>query len=127
MRATANDQQAAQSMGISVRWIFALAWSFGAIASAIGGIVIGNLVGHQRLYGGYRAQGSGRYYSGRTGQHRRRHSRGVHYGVLENLAGFYLDPLVGGGIKGVAPFLILVSILMLKPYGLFGKKLIERV
>ena len=45
MRATANDQQAAQSMGINVRWIFALAWSFGAMASAIGGIVIGNLSG----------------------------------------------------------------------------------
>ena len=45
MRATANDQQAAQSMGINVRWVFALAWSFGAMASVIGGIVIGNLSG----------------------------------------------------------------------------------
>ncbi|GAG48972.1 unnamed protein product, partial [marine sediment metagenome] len=45
MRATANDQQAALSMGISVRWIFALAWSFGAMASVIGGIVIGNITG----------------------------------------------------------------------------------
>ena len=45
MRATANDQQAALSMGISVRWIFALSWSFGAIAAVIGGIVIGNISG----------------------------------------------------------------------------------
>jgi branched-chain amino acid transport system permease protein len=48
-------------------------------------------------------------------------------GVLENLAGFYLDPIVGGGIKTVAPFLILVVILVIRPYGLFGKEIIERV
>jgi branched-chain amino acid transport system permease protein len=48
-------------------------------------------------------------------------------GVLENLAGFYIDPLVGGGIKSVAPFFILVLILMIRPHGLFGKRLIERV
>ena len=48
-------------------------------------------------------------------------------GVLENLAGFYIDPLVGGGIKSVAPFIILVFILVIRPYGLFGKKTIERV
>jgi branched-chain amino acid transport system permease protein len=45
MRATASDQQAALSMGISVRWIFALSWSYGAVAAAIGGIVIGNISG----------------------------------------------------------------------------------
>jgi branched-chain amino acid transport system permease protein len=45
MRATANDQQAALSMGVSVKRVFALSWSFGAIAAVIGGIVIGNLSG----------------------------------------------------------------------------------
>ncbi len=45
MRATASDQQAALSMGISVRWIFALSWSYGAVAAVIGGIVIGNISG----------------------------------------------------------------------------------
>ncbi|MEY2668507.1 MAG: hypothetical protein RJA59_1145, partial [Pseudomonadota bacterium] len=48
-------------------------------------------------------------------------------GILENLAGGYLDPLVGGGAKEVAPFVILVLILGFKPYGLFGKIKIERV
>ena len=48
-------------------------------------------------------------------------------GVLENLAGGYLDPLVGGGVKEVAPFIVLVLILSVKPYGLFGKVKIERV
>src|SRR5229473_2228506 len=52
---------------------------------------------------------------------------GVLIGVLENLSGGYLDPLLGGGVKEVAPFVALVVILMLRPYGLFGKVEIERV
>ena len=52
---------------------------------------------------------------------------GVLVGVLENLSGGYLDPIFGGGVKEVAPFVVLVLILMLRPYGLFGKVEIERV
>src|SRR5438477_628554 len=48
-------------------------------------------------------------------------------GVLENLAGGYLDPIFGGGVKEVAPFVALVLILMIRPYALFGKVRIERV
>ncbi|MFH0961007.1 MAG: branched-chain amino acid ABC transporter permease, partial [Pseudomonadota bacterium] len=48
-------------------------------------------------------------------------------GILENFAGVYLDSFFGGGIKEVAPFIILVVILMIRPYGIFGKPLIERV
>jgi branched-chain amino acid transport system permease protein len=52
---------------------------------------------------------------------------GVLIGVLENLSGGYLDPIFGGGVKEVAPFVVLVLILMLRPHGLFGKVEIERV
>ncbi len=52
---------------------------------------------------------------------------GVIMGILENLSGGYLDPIFGGGVKEVAPFIALVAILRLKPYGLFGKVKIERV
>jgi branched-chain amino acid transport system permease protein len=52
---------------------------------------------------------------------------GVAIGILENLSGGYLDPIFGGGVKEVAPFVALVLILMVRPYGLFGKVRIERV
>jgi hypothetical protein len=52
---------------------------------------------------------------------------GLIIGVLENLSGGYLDRVFGGGVKEVAPFVFLVIILMIKPYGLFGTKEIERV
>jgi branched-chain amino acid transport system permease protein len=127
MRATANDQQAALSMGISVRWIFALAWSFGAMASAIGGIVIGNLSGISVYMGDVGLKVLAVIILGGLDSIGGAILGGLIIGVLENLAGYYIDPLVGGGIKSVAPFFILVIILIFKPYGLFGKKLIERV
>jgi branched-chain amino acid transport system permease protein len=128
MRATAFSQQVALSMGISVRHMFALAWAIAAVVSAIGGILLGAvrtgvdqslaLIGLKVLpvviLGGLDS-----VLGAIVG--------GLLIGVLENLAGGYLDPVFGGGVKEVAPFVILVSILMIKPYGLFGKVKIERV
>jgi len=128
MRATAFSQQVALSMGISVRRIFALAWAIAAVVSAVGGILLGAvrtgvdqslaLIGLKVLpvviLGGLDS------VPGAI-------AGGLLIGVLENLAGGYLDPLCGGGVKEVAPFVILVAILMIKPYGLFGKVRIERV
>jgi branched-chain amino acid transport system permease protein len=128
MRATAFSQQVALSMGIPVRHMFALAWAIAAAVSAIGGILLGAvrtgvdqslaLIGLKVLpvviLGGLDS-----ILGAIVG--------GLLIGVLENLAGGYLDPVFGGGVKEVAPFVILVSILMIKPYGLFGKVRIERV
>ena len=126
MRANASDQQVAQSMGISAKMIFALSWSFAACAAAIGGIVIGNISGiHPQLglvglrvlpvviLGGLDSIG-GAILGGFT------------IGILENLAGGYIDPILPG-FKEVAPFIVLVFILMIRPYGLLGKRIIERV
>ena len=128
MRATAFSQQVALSMGISVQRIFALSWSLAAVVSAVGGVLLagvrGGLDGALAFFGlkvvpvvilgGLDSIGGAIL-------------GGLVMGVLENLAGGYLDPLVGGGAKEVAPFIILVLILTVKPYGLFGKVKIERV
>jgi len=127
MRATANDQQAALSMGISVRWIFALSWSFGAIAAIIGGIVIGNISGISIYMGDIGLKVLAVIILGGLDSITGAILGGLIIGILENLAGIYIDPFVGGGAKAVAPFFILVAILMIRPYGLFGKKIIERV
>ena len=127
MRATANDQQAALSMGISVRWIFALSWSFGAIASVIGGIVIGNISGISIYMGDIGQKVLAVIILGGLDSIGGAILGGFIIGILENLTGIYIDPLVGGGAKDVAPFIMLVLILMIRPYGLFGKAIIERV
>jgi branched-chain amino acid transport system permease protein len=127
MRATANDQQSALSMGISVRWVFALSWSFGAIAAVIGGIVIGNISGISIYMGDIGLKVLAVIILGGLDSIGGAIIGGFIIGILENLAGIYLDPVFGGGVKGVAPFFILVLILMIRPYGLFGKEIIERV
>jgi branched-chain amino acid transport system permease protein len=127
MRATANDQQAALSMGISVRWVFALAWCFGAMASVIGGIVIGNISGISVYMGDIGLKVLAVIILGGLDSVGGAILGGFIIGILENLTGLYVDPLIGGGAKDVAPFLILVLIIMIRPYGLFGKEIIERV
>jgi len=127
MRATASDQQAALSMGISVRWIFALSWSYGAVAAVIGGIVIGNISGISIYLGDIGLKVLAVIILGGLDSIGGAILGGLIIGILENLAGLYLDPVFGGGVKDVAPFLILVLIIMIRPYGLFGKKIIERV
>lgn len=127
MRAVAGDQQAALSMGISVRWVFALAWCFGAMAAVIGGIVIGNISGISVYMGDIGLKVLAVIILGGLDSIGGAILAGFIIGILENLTGLYIDPLVGGGAKDVAPFFILVFILMIRPYGLFGKELIERV
>ncbi len=127
MRATASDQQAALSMGISVRWIFALSWSYGAVAAVIGGIVIGNISGISIYLGDIGLKVLAVIILGGLDSIGGAIVGGLIIGILENLAGLYLDPVFGGGVKDVAPFFILVLIIMVRPYGLFGKKIIERV
>jgi branched-chain amino acid transport system permease protein len=127
MRATANDQQAALSMGISVKGVFALSWSFGAIASVIGGIVIGNITGISVYMGDIGLKVLAVIILGGLDSIGGAILGGLIIGILENLTGLYLDPVFVGGTKEVAPFFILVIILMIRPYGLFGKEIIERV
>lgn len=128
MRATASNQQVALSMGISVKKMFALSWSISAIVSAVGGILLGTIRGGVDMSLGFMGLkvlpvvilgGLDSILGAIVG--------GLIIGVLENFSGGYIDPLVGGGIKEVAPYIALILILMFKPYGLFGKKKIERV
>jgi branched-chain amino acid transport system permease protein len=128
MRATADNQQVAQSLGVSVKWIFALSWCIASVVSTLGGIILGNVRGGVdfsladlglKVFPVVILGGLDSVMGAIIG--------GILIGVLENLSGGYLDPLVGGGVKEVAPFVILVLILMVRPYGFFGKPQIERV
>jgi branched-chain amino acid transport system permease protein len=128
MRATAFSQQVALSMGISVKKIFAIAWSIAAVVSAIGGVLLGGVRGG--VDGAFALVGLKVIpvvILGGLDSVLGAIVGGVVMGVLENLSGGYLDPLVGGGVKEVAPFIALVAILTFRPYGLFGKVKIERV
>jgi branched-chain amino acid transport system permease protein len=128
MRATADDQQVAQSMGISVKRIFAISWCIAAAVSAVGGILlIGNINGINITLADFGLKVFPAVILGGLDSIVGAIIGGLAIGILENLMGGYLDIYFGGGVKEVAPFVVLVVILMIKPYGLFGTVEIERV
>jgi branched-chain amino acid transport system permease protein len=127
MRAVADSQQVAMAMGINVERYFALAWAMTGVVSALGGIIWGSLLGvdvHLALVG-FKVfpvvilGGLDSIPGAIVG--------GLIVGVVENVAAGYVDPYVGGGTKDFIPYVLMIVALMVRPYGIFGKTIIERV
>ena len=127
MRAVSDDQQAALSMGISVRKVFAMAWIISAVVSAIGGILLANIQGVGIALSSIGLKALPVSIVGGLDSIPGAIIGGILIGVLENLSAGYLDAPLGGGVREVTPYVFLVLILLVKPYGLFGKERIERV
>jgi len=126
MRATAEDHQVAQSLGIEVHWTFALAWIIASITAFVGGIILGNISG---LNLGIRMMGLKVFpvvIIGGLDSIPGAVVGGIIIGVAEYLATGYLNPIFGAGFGDIFPFILLVIILLVKPYGLFGLVRIER-
>ncbi|MBX6369333.1 MAG: branched-chain amino acid ABC transporter permease [Rhodospirillales bacterium] len=128
MRATAFNQQVAASLGVSVRQVFAMAWAISALVSAMAGIVIGLVNGVSAGLAAFGIKVFPAVILGGLDSIVGAVVGGIIVGVLENLAE-YVDGqfLHWGNLYTIAPFYVLVAILMVKPYGLFGTKDIERL
>lgn len=128
MRATAHSQQAAASMGIGIKNIFALSWCIAAIVSSVGGIILGNINGINAQLGHLGLKVFPAVILGGLDSLLGAALGGLAIGVLENVCDAGAKDLFGlGGFKEVAAFVVLVIVLMVKPYGLFGAKEIERI
>jgi branched-chain amino acid transport system permease protein len=123
MRAVADDQQAALSMGISVKKIFAWAWSIAAVSAAIAGALIANIVGVSGELSVFGLRVFPVVILGGLDSIPGAIIGGVIIGLLEAYTGGY----IGEGLNTVVPFIVLILILMVRPYGLFGQEIIERV
>jgi branched-chain amino acid transport system permease protein len=128
MRATAYNQQSAQSLGISIRQVFAVAWAISAMVSAVAGVVVGMVNGVSSALSFFGIKVFPAVILGGLDSIVGAVLGGVIIGLLENLAHFVDSQwLRWGNMFEIAPFYVLILILMLKPYGLFGTKDIERV
>lgn len=127
MRAVADDQMAASSMGISVKYVYAATWTIASVVAAVGGVLLGNINGVSPTMSAIGLTVLPVVILGGLDSVLGAIVGGFVIGILQNLAGGYLDPIVGGGLKEVAPFIVVLLILMLKPHGLFGSRRIERV
>lgn len=127
MQAVADDRLAAQSLGINIRMVNATAWALAGAVAAIAGFVWGSLIGVDGrmivlgalifpvvILGGLESM-AGAVVGG------------IVVGIVETLSAGYLDEIVGGGFSTVAPLVLLILVLLVRPYGLFGRPDIERV
>jgi len=126
MRAVADHQTASQSMGISVKRVFAISWCIAAVVSSIGGILVGNIGGVDVSLSYIGLKVLPAVILGGLDSILGAIIGGLIVGVLEFLSAGYLDPYIPA-INEVFPFMVLVLVLMIKPYGLFGIEEIERV
>lgn len=127
LRAVADDHQAALSVGISLRTIWIVVWSVSGFVALIAGIMWGSKSGVQfslslialkalpvLILGGFTSI-PGAIVGG------------LIIGLGEKLAEVYLGPLVGGAIENWFAYMLALAFLLVRPQGLFGERIIERV
>ena len=127
LRAVADDHQAALSVGIPLKHIWAIVWSVAGFVALIAGLIWGARNGVQfaltftalkalpvLILGGFTSV-PGAIIGG------------LIIGASEKLAEVYLGPFVGGGIEGWFPYMLAMLFLLVRPEGLFGEKHIDRV
>ena len=127
LRAVADDNQAAMSVGIPLQMIWAIVWATAGIVAVVAGALWGQRLGVQfsislvalkalpvLILGGFNSI-AGAIIGG------------LIIGAAEKLAEVYLGPIIGGGIEAWFAYFIAMLFLMFRPHGLFGEELIERV
>lgn len=127
LRAVADDHEAALSVGIPLRWIWGVTWGIAGLVALVAGIIWGTALGVQYslslivlkalpvlILGGFDSI-TGAIIGG------------LIIGSTEKLAEVYIGPYVGGGIENFFPYLLAMVFLWFRPYGLFGREIIERV
>jgi branched-chain amino acid transport system permease protein len=127
LRAVSDDHEAALSVGIPLRKAWTITWAIAGIVALAAGILWGARLGVSfsltlialkalpvLIIGGFDSV-PGAIIGG------------LIVGTSENLAEVFLGPSVGGGIKDFFPYLLALIFLWARPYGLFGREIIERV
>lgn len=127
LRAVSDDHEAALSVGIPLRWIWGITWAIAGFVALVAGIIWGTSLGVQYslslivlkalpvlILGGFDSI-TGAIIGG------------LIVGLTEKLAEVYIGPFVGGGIENFFPYLLAAVFLWFRPYGLFGREIIERV
>ena len=123
MRAVADDQQAALTMGISVRRAFALAWVLAAVSALVAGVLLADLSAVEQNIAAFGLIVFPVVILGGLDSIPGTIVGGLVIGLLKQYVSGYADP----GLAEVLPYVVLMAILMVRPYGIFGEIRIERV
>jgi branched-chain amino acid transport system permease protein len=127
MQATADDETAALSLGVSARFVYAASWAIAFMSAGVGGALLGNINGVNISVSILGLLVLPAVVLGGLNSVPGAVVGGISIGVLQNLAGTYLDAYFPGGVKEIFPFAFMVVVLLFLPYGFWGWVKIERM
>ncbi|MEW6266570.1 MAG: branched-chain amino acid ABC transporter permease [Thermodesulfobacteriota bacterium] len=127
MRATAEDTSTAFLMGVNVKRVFTASWVIASIVATIAGVLLATFSYLEPIMSFTGLKALPAIILGGMDSVPGAVIGGLIIGVAENLAGFYLESYLGSGINEITAYVIVLLVMMIRPYGLFGTKEIERV
>jgi branched-chain amino acid transport system permease protein len=127
LRAVADDHQAAQSIGIPLGRIWVIVWSVAGLVALVSGVIWGSKLGVQFSLSTAALKALPVVIVGGLTSIPGAIVGGLLIGVGEKVSEVYLGPLLGGGIEIWFAYIVALAVLLARPQGLFGEKIIDRV
>jgi branched-chain amino acid transport system permease protein len=127
LRAVADDHQAAQSIGIPLNRIWVIVWSVAGFVALVAGMIWGSKLGVQFSLSVLALKALPLVILGGLTSVPGAIVGGLILGVGEKLAEVFLGPMLGGGIEIWFAYVLALGFLLVRPQGLFGEKIIDRV
>jgi branched-chain amino acid transport system permease protein len=127
LRAVADDHQAAQSIGIPLSRVWVIVWSLAGFVALVAGVIWGSKLGVQFSLSVLALKALPVVILGGLTSVPGAIIGGLILGVGEKLSEVYLGPLIGGGIEIWFGYVLVLFVLLVRPQGLFGEKIIDRV
>jgi branched-chain amino acid transport system permease protein len=127
LRAVADDHQAAQSIGIPLGRIWVIVWCVAGVVALVAGMIWGSKLGVQFSLATVALRALPVVILGGLTSVPGAILGGLIIGVGEKLSEVYIGPMVGGGIEIWFAYVLALGVLLIRPQGLFGEKIIDRV
>ena len=127
LRAVADDHQAAQSIGIPLNHIWVIVWSVAGFAALVAGVIWGSKLGVQFSLAVLALKALPVVILGGLTSVPGAIIGGLIIGLGEKLSEVYIGPMFGGGIEIWFAYVLALVFLLVRPQGLFGEKIIDRV
>ena len=127
LRAVADDHQAAQSIGIPLSRVWVIVWSVAGFVALVAGVIWGSKLGVQFSLSVLALKALPVVILGGLTSVPGAILGGLILGVGEKLSEVYIGPILGGGIEIWFGYVLVLFVLLVRPQGLFGEKIIDRV